>query len=113
MTTTLAVIYSTIAHWGLFWKVNQRHAWITGVIGGLVFLPLVFGSLINVNSNSGNNPAFLFSPFLWVSLKQVPGFISFGIFLALLGAMIWLNLRMWRVLKKIGRSESFPHMVTA
>ncbi len=112
MTTTLAVIYSTIAHWGLFWKVNQRHAWIAGVIGGLVFLPLVFGSLLNVNSNSGNNPAFLFSPFLWISIKQVPGFVSFGIFLALLGAMMWLNLRMWRVLKKIGRSESFQHLAT-
>ena len=112
MSTALVVIYSTIAHWCLFWKVNQRHAWTAGIIGGLVVLPLVFGALLNVNSSSGNNPAFLFSPFLWTSIKQVPGFISIGVFLALLGAMIWLNLRLWRVLKKIGRSESFRHLAT-
>ncbi len=110
MSTALVVIYSTIAHWCLFWKVNQRHAWTAGIIGGLVVLPLVFGALLNVNSSSGNNPAFLFSPFLWTSIKQVPGFISVGVFLALLGAMMWLNLRLWRVLKKIGRSESFRHL---
>lgn len=113
MSTALVVIYSTIAHWCLFWKVNQRHAWTAGIIGGLVVLPLVFGALLHVNSSSGNNSAFLFSPFLWISIKQVPGFISVGVFLALLGAIIWLNLRLWRVLKKIGRSESFQHLATA
>ncbi len=111
MSTALVVIYSTIAHWCLFWKVNQRHAWTAGIIGGLVVLPLVFGALLNVNS-SGNNPAFLFSPFLWTSIRQVPGFISVGVFLALFGTMIWLNLRLRRVLKKIGRSESFRHLAT-
>jgi hypothetical protein len=112
MTTALVIIYSTIAHWCLFWKVNQRHAWTAGIIGGLVFLPVVFGALINVNGNDGNNPAFLFSPFLWTSIRQVPGFVSVGVFLALLAAMVWLNLRLWRVLKKIGRSESFQHLAT-
>jgi hypothetical protein len=111
MSTALVVIYSAIAHWCLFWKVNQRHAWTVGIIGGLVILPVVFGALLNVSS-SGNNPAFLFSPFLWTSIKQVPGFVSVGVFLALLGAMIWLNLRLWGVLKKIGRSESFRHLAT-
>jgi hypothetical protein len=112
MSTALVVIYSTIAHWCLFWKVNQRHAWTAGIIGGLVLLPVMFGVLLNVSSNSGNNPAFLFSPFLWTSIKQVPGLISLGVFLALLGVMMWLNLRLWRVLKKIGRSESFRHLAT-
>jgi hypothetical protein len=113
ITIALAVIYSTIAHWGLFWKVNQRHAWTAGIIGGLVSLPVVLGSLISASTHNGNNPAFLFSPFLWVSIRQVPGFMSVGVFLALLGSVVWLNLRLWRVLKKIGRSESFQHLTTA
>jgi hypothetical protein len=92
MTTVLVVIYSTIAHWCLFWKVNQRHSWIAGVISGLVFLPVVFGILLS--GNRENNLAFLLSPIL-------------------LGGMLWLNLRLWRVLKKVGRSESFQHLATA
>jgi hypothetical protein len=112
MSTALVVIYSTIAHWCLFWKVNQRHAWTAGIISGLVILPVVFGALLNVSDNSGPNSAFLFSPFLWTSIKQVPGLVSVGVFLALFGVMIWLNLRLWRVLKKIGRSESFRHLAT-
>jgi ABC-type transport system involved in cytochrome c biogenesis permease component len=113
ITIVLAVIYSAIAHWCLFWKVNQRHAWTAGIIGGLVFLPVVLGSLIAASTHHGNNPAFLFSPFLWISVRQVPGFMSMGVLLALCGAMIWLNLRLWRVLKRIGRSESFQHLATA
>jgi hypothetical protein len=111
MSTALVVIYSTIAHWCLFWKVNQRHAWTAGIIGGLVILPVMFGALLNVSSSS-HNSAFLFSPFLWTSIKQAQGFVSVGVFLALLGVMMWLNLRLWRVLKKIGRSESFQHLAT-
>ncbi len=113
MSTALAVIYSTIAHWCLFWKVHQRHVWTAGIIGGLVFLPVVFGALVNAGSRSDHHLAFLFSPFLWTSIRQVPEFVSFGVFVALFGAMIWLNLRLWRVLKKIGRSESFQYLATA
>jgi ABC-type transport system involved in cytochrome c biogenesis permease component len=111
--TILVVIYSTIGHWGLFWKVNQRHAWTAGIVGGLVFLPVILGSLIAASTHHGNNPVFLFSPFLWVSIRQVPGLMSVGVFMALCGVMIWLNLRLWRVLKKIGRSESFQHLAAA
>jgi ABC-type transport system involved in cytochrome c biogenesis permease component len=108
MTAVLAVIYSTITHWCLFWKVNQRHAWMVGIISCLVFLPVVFGAVVNVG-NGSRNPAFLFSPFLWTSIRDVSGFTILGIFLTLLGLMAWLNMKLWRGLKKVGRSESFKN----
>lgn len=107
MTTVLVVSYSLIAHWGLFWKMNQRQVWTAGIVGGLVFLPIIFGSIVSFTRSTSENPAFLFSPFLWTSIKQVDGTISFGIFLAMLVVMIWLNFKLWRILKHIGHSESY------
>jgi ABC-type transport system involved in cytochrome c biogenesis permease component len=110
ITTVLAVIYSTITHWCLFWQVNQRHAWMIGIISGLVSLPVIFGSVVNFGDGNNRSPAFLFSPFLWTSIREVSGLTSLGIFLTLLCAMAWLNMKLWRGLKKVGRSESFKNL---
>jgi hypothetical protein len=109
MTTALAVIYSTITHWVLFWKVNQRYAWMVGLVGGLVFLPLVFGMVLSAGGGYQQDIPFLFSPFLWVSLEKTSGLIGVIVFLLLASVAAALNLRLWRRLKKVGRSESFKN----
>jgi hypothetical protein len=114
MTTALAVIYSTITHWVLFWKVNQRYAWMVGLVSGLVFLPLVFGMVLSAGGGNQQDipflfSPFLFSPFLWISIEKTFGLISVVVFLLLASVAAVLNVRLWRGLNKVGRSESFKN----
>ncbi len=109
MTTALAIIYSTITHWVLFWKVNQRYAWMTGVVGSLVFLPVIFGVVLSTGGGNKHEIPFLFSPFLWTSLEATSGFISLIICAFLVCVAAGLNLKLWRGLNKVGRSESFKN----
>jgi hypothetical protein len=107
ITVVLAAIYSSIAHWVLFWKVNNRPVWIAAIIGALVLLPLLGPSIISFGMETSKNPVFLFSPFLWISIRNVPIFTSLlicGLLVAILG---WLTLRLQRVITKVGRSESY------
>jgi hypothetical protein len=107
ITLFLAAIYSSIAHWVLFWQVNNRPVWIAAIIGVLVLLPLLGPSIISFGMNISENPVFLFSPFLWNSIRNVPIFTSLlicGLLVAVLG---WLTLRLQRVITKVGRSESY------
>jgi hypothetical protein len=109
MTIALAVIYSTITHWVLFWKVNQRYAWMVGLVSGLVFLPLIFGLVLSAGGGYQQDIPYLFSPFLWVSLEKAFGWISIFAFLLLIFVAAALNVRLWRGLNKVGRSESFKN----
>jgi hypothetical protein len=109
LTTVLAVIYSTITHWVLFWKVNQRYAWMVGLVSGLVFLPPIFGMVLSAGGGDRYNIPLLFSPFLWGSLERTSGFISIIVFAFLVCVAAGLNLKLWRGLNKVGRSESFKN----
>jgi hypothetical protein len=107
ITLVLAAIYSSIAHWVLFWPVNNRPVWIAAIIGALVLLPLLGPSIISFGMDTNKNPIFLFSPFLWTSIQHVPIFTSLlicGLLVAILG---WLTFRLQRVITKVGRSESY------
>ncbi len=109
LTTVLAVIYSTITHWVLFWKVNQRYAWMVGIVSVLVFLPPIFGMVLSAGSGDKYNIPLLFSPFLWSSIERTSGFISVIVFAFLVCVATGLNLKLWRGLNKVGRSESFKN----
>jgi hypothetical protein len=109
LTTALAVIYSTITHWVLFWKVNQRYAWMVGLVSILVFLPPIFGMVLNAGGGDRYNIPLLFSPFLWTSLERTSGFISIIVFAFLACVAAGLNIKLWRGLNKVGRSESFKN----
>jgi hypothetical protein len=109
LTTVLAVIYSTITHWVQFWKVNQRYAWMVGLVSGLVFLPPIFGMVLSAGGGDRYNIPLLFSPFLWSSLERTSGFISIIVFAFLVCVAAGLNLKLWRGLNKVGRSESFKN----
>jgi ABC-type transport system involved in cytochrome c biogenesis permease component len=107
LTIVLAVIYSTITHWVLFWKVNQRYAWMLGIVSGLVFLPPIFGIVLSSNGGDRYNIPLLFSPFLWGSIERTSGVISILVLVFLACVAAGLNLKLWRGLNKVGRSESF------
>jgi MFS family permease len=109
LTTALAVIYSTITHWVQFWKVNQRYAWMVGLVSGLVFLPPIFGMVLSAGGGDRYNIPLLFSPFLWTSIERTSGFISIIVFAFLACVAAGLNLKLWRGLNKVGRSESFKN----
>jgi hypothetical protein len=107
MTGLLAAIYSAIAHWGLFWKVNNRHGWIAGIIGGLIFLPVVGAIFIGLGGYS--NPLYLLSPFLWMAIKSADGWMILFALLLMVGSLSFVMFRFNKVLKKVGRSESFQN----
>jgi hypothetical protein len=109
MTIILAVIYSTITHWILFWKVNQRYAWMVGLVSVLVFLPPIFGMVLSAGGGDRYNVPLLFSPFLWNSIERTSGFISIIVLAFLACVAAGLNLKLWRGLNKVGRSESFKN----
>jgi ABC-type transport system involved in cytochrome c biogenesis permease component len=109
LTTVLAIIYSTITHWVLFWKVNQRYAWMVGIVSVLVFLPPIFGMVLSAGGGDRYNVPLLFSPFLWTSIERTSGFTSMIVFAFLVCVAAGLNLRLWRGLNKVGRSESFKN----
>jgi hypothetical protein len=109
LTTVLAVIYSTITHWVLFWKVNQRYAWMVGIVSVLVFLPPIFGMVLSAGGGDRYNIPLLFSPFLWSSIERTSGFTSMIVFAFLVCVAAVLNLKLWRGLNKVGRSESFKN----
>ncbi len=112
ITVVLMMLYSSIAHWVLFWPVNNRPLWIAGIIGGLVMLPVVGASLISFGISPGRNPLFLLSPFVWTSIRGVPGFVGLLILGLLCAVTIWVNMQLQKSLRKVGRSESFQHLAT-
>jgi ABC-type transport system involved in cytochrome c biogenesis permease component len=107
ITMTLVTIYSSIAHWVLFWPVNNRPAWITGIVGGLVFLPLIGAVFIPWSKDF----LYLVSPFLWNSIRSTPFFGVLFIWGIQLTVLAWLTMRLRKVLTKVGRSESYQHFV--
>jgi hypothetical protein len=112
LTVVLMMLYSSIAHWVLFWPVNNRPLWTTGIIGGLVMLPVIGASLISFGISSSRNPLFLLSPFVWTSIEGVSGFVGLLILGLLCAVTIWVNMQVRKSLQKVGRSESFQHLTT-
>jgi hypothetical protein len=112
ITVVLMMLYSSIAHWILFWPVNNRPLWIAGIIGGLVMLPVIGASMISFGISSSRNPLFLLSPFVWTSIQGVSGFVGLLILGLLCAVTIWVNMQLQKSLQKVGRSESFQHLAT-
>jgi hypothetical protein len=109
ITIVLAAIYSSIAHWVLFWQVNNRPLWIAGIVGALLCSPVLGATVISFGISTSKNPLFLFSPFVWTSIKAVSTPITLLICGLLAMVLSWLVLRLQRVIAKVGRSESYQN----
>jgi hypothetical protein len=107
ITTLLMAIYSTVAHWVLFWRVSHRHYWITGIIAGLIFLPLIGVAIFSQHTPTSENPLFLLSLLLWTSLKEVNPLAPLLVIPLLMCVLFFLIFRFRQVLVKVGRSESY------
>jgi hypothetical protein len=107
LTTLLMAIYSTVAHWVMFWRVNHRHYWMTGIIAGLICLPLIGVAIFSQNTSPVGNLLFLISLLLWTSLKEVNPLALLLVIPLLMCVLFFLTLRFRQVLVKVGRSESY------
>jgi hypothetical protein len=106
MMIVLATIYSSIAHWVLFWPIANRQGWTIGIIAGLIFVP----SIAALNISGARDVLYLFTPFLWNSIRSASiGFVFLALALQL-AALAWLTLQLRKSLTKVGRSESFQHL---
>jgi hypothetical protein len=108
ITITLATIYSSIAHWILFWPVNNRPAWIIGILGGLIFLPLIGAAVVPGSKDLLN----LLSLFLWNSIGNAMIFGVLFIWGLQLAVLAWLTAKLRRVLTKAGRSASYQNFAS-
>ncbi len=105
MTITLATIYSSIAHWVLFWSIANRQGWTMGIIAGLIFVPSI--AAIYIPGTAG--VLYLLTPLLWNSIRSAPIGLVFLALALQLAALAWLTVKLRQSLKKVGRSESFQH----
>jgi hypothetical protein len=105
MMITLVTIYSSIAHWVMFWPIANRPGWTLGLIAGLIFGP----SIAAINISGASEMLYLFTPFLWNSVRYAPIGLVILVLALQLAALAWLTVKLGQTLKKVGRSESFQH----
>jgi hypothetical protein len=105
MMIALATIYSSIAHWVLFWPIANRQGWTIGIVAGLIFVP----SIAAINIPGVRDVLYLFTPFLWNSVRSAPIGLSLLVLALQLVALAWLTFQLRKSLTKVGRSESFQH----
>jgi len=111
LSSSLILIYATIAQMILFMKSSKRAAW---TLLTLVALTIGFPIALAIISPSGASSApsgivavlLLFSPFQWVALKEVSALTIALSILAEWAILAGLNLRLTRQLRKAGESES-------
>jgi ABC-type transport system involved in multi-copper enzyme maturation permease subunit len=114
LMTILAVLYSSIAHWISFWSVRNRPAWMAGAIFSLTALPVLGVSMMTaaVAMSAQDNPLFLMTPFLWISIQRVRILSAVLILVLLTAVSVWVNMQLRRSLQKFGRTESSQHLAT-
>jgi hypothetical protein len=105
---SLMLIYTTIAHLGLFLNLKKRHLWITAGVTTSILLPIVLAGMLSTGSTPKGWAAvmLLFSPLMsigLVNLSITTIFITFCAQLALLGG---LTKQLQRKLKAAGESET-------
>jgi hypothetical protein len=104
----LILIYTTIAHLGLFLNLKKRNLWIAGGVGVSTVLPIVFAAMLSGGSTPTGLAAImlLFSPFLGLGLIQLSAtsiLVTFCAQLALLGG---LTKQLQRKLQASGESQT-------
>jgi hypothetical protein len=111
---SLILIYAAIAHLTSFLKVRKRNIWTTGILGGVMFLPIATGLILAISSGTRalSTIIFLFSsaaPFMLFSEPtntfQPTDVIFLGVFIVQFILLILLTLQLQRRLKVINRSS--------
>jgi hypothetical protein len=108
VAASLILIYTAIAHLGLFLKVRKRNLWIFAIVGSMMILPVVVAYVLSpVHSPTGFAAVvLLFSPFAPIGIFQLAGSTILATFTAQVAMFAALTHQLQRQLKISGRSQS-------
>ncbi|WP_310482642.1 hypothetical protein [Chamaesiphon sp. VAR_48_metabat_403] len=108
LITSLILIYTTIAHLGLFLNVKKRKLWITALVAGVILMPSLGAWLLSTIHAPTELVSFLllFSPFAAMGTIQGAGASIFAAFAAQLGILVVLTRQLQRKLQISGRSQT-------
>jgi hypothetical protein len=105
---TLMLIYTAIAHLGLFLNFKKRQLWIFGGIAVSIILPIVFAAMLSGGSTPKGLAAvmLLFSPFLGIGLLELSAMNILLTFCAQLAILGVLTKQLQRKLRITGQSQT-------
>ena len=108
VAASLILIYTAIAHLGLFLKVRKRSRWILAIVGSMMILPVVVAYVLSpVHSPTGFAAVLLlFSPFAPIGIFQLAGTTILATFAAQVAMFAALTHQLQRQLQISGRSQS-------
>jgi hypothetical protein len=106
VAASLILIYTAIAHLGLFLNVRKRSLWIVAIVGGMMLLPLVGAYVLSpVHSPTGFAAVLLlFSPFAPIGIFQLGDVNILATFATQLAMFAALTRQLQRQLQISGRS---------
>ncbi len=105
---SVILIYTTIAHLGLFLNVKKRKLWITALVTGVILVPSLGAWLLSTIHAPTELVSFLllFSPFAAIGISQGAGVSIFAAFAAQVGIFAVLTHQLQRKLQISGRSQT-------
>ncbi|WP_295617701.1 hypothetical protein [Chamaesiphon sp. GL140_3_metabinner_50] len=108
VAASLILLYTAIAHLGLFLKVRKRNLWIFAIVGVAAILPVVVAYVLSpVGTPTGFAAVvLLFSPFAPMGLFQLAGTTILAAFTVQVAMFAALTYQLKRQLQISGRSQS-------
>ncbi len=108
LATSLILIYTAIAHLGLFLSVKNRKLGIVALVGGVILMPSLAAGLLSISDAPDELVSFLllFSPFAAIGATQGAGVGIFAAFAAQLAIFAALTRQLQRKLQISGRSQT-------
>jgi hypothetical protein len=107
-SASLILIYTAVAHLGLFLNVRKRSLWIGSMVGGMMILPILVAYVLSpVQSPTGFAAIVLmFSPFAQLGIFQLGGVSILATLTAQLAMFAALTHQLQRKLQVSGRSTT-------
>ena len=108
VAASLILIYTAIAHLGLFLKVRKRNLWICAIVAGMMSLPIAVAFVLSPFHTPTGLAAILllFSPFAPIGIFQLAGTTILAAFTAQVAMFAALTHQLQRQLQISGRSQT-------
>jgi hypothetical protein len=105
---SLILIYTAIAHWGLFLNFKKRNLWIVAMVVGVMLLPLGCTFILSPSQTPTGIAAIvlLFSPFAPIGIFNLAGGTILATFAAQLVLLSGLTYQLRRKLQVAGQSQT-------
>ncbi len=108
LMASLILIYTAIAHLGLFLNVRKRKLWIGAIVAGAILVPMLGAWLLSITHAPSELISFLllFSPFAGMGIYQSVSVGIFAAFATQLAILAALTRQLQRKLQISGRSQT-------